>query len=147
MKKINFKLCVSLKNIGQVHSCFLRETDTGQPLSSSGDGHLIQEWTGNFRPITGKLLQSFTFSGKLNSSFSCQLKQLISVHRTFTASEADSGDAQGTAQVDSRRESLQAPAALRSFPNQKHTWALIPTQNKRWKVKRQNRKREGTPTT
>lgn len=92
-KKINFKLCVSLKNIGQVHSCFLRETDTWHPLSSSGDGHLIQEWTGNFRPITGKLLQSFTFSGKLSSSFSCQLKQLISVHRTFTASEADSGDA------------------------------------------------------
>lgn len=131
----------------KVHSCFLRETDTGHPLSSSGDGHLIQEWTGNFRPITGKLLKPFTFPGKLSSSFPCQLKQLISVHRTFTASEAGSGDAHGTVQVDSRREPLQAPAALRSFPNQKHTWALISTQNKCWKVKRQNRKREGTPTT
>lgn len=146
-EKINFKLCVSLKNIGKVHSCFLWETDTEHSLSRSGDGHLIQEWTGNFRPITGKLLKPFTFSGKLSSSFPCQLKQLISVHRTFTESEADSGDAHGTVQVDSRRELLQTPAALRSFPNQKHTWALISTQNKRWKEKRQNRKREGTPTT
>lgn len=137
------KLCVSLKNIGKVYSCFLWETDTGHVLSSSGDGHLIQEWTGNFRPITGKLLKPFTSSGKLSSSIPRQLKQLFSVHRTFTASEADSSDAHGTVQVDPRREPLRTPATLYSFPNQKHTWASISTQNKCWKEKDKTENEKG----